>query len=202
MTLLASETAIETPRLVLRRIGWDDLDWFAEAHADAEVARYIGHGKPRTRQETEGWLAAILESYDRASLGQLAVLRKDSGTLVGRCGLSDAAVALDCAPGAIRQGWFFTAHVPPGTAVQPLPELGYTFARESWGQGYASEAAGAVWEYARAKLPFRAIMSVIHPENRASLAVASKYGVHYLDQLELSGRVFDRYHWPLEENAA
>lgn len=40
-------------------------------------------------------------------------------------------------------------------------------------------------------------MSVIHPENRASLGVARKFGVTYIDQLELAGRVFDRYHWPL-----
>lgn len=198
MTLLAGTDSIETERLILRRITPDDLEFYARIQADPEVARYIAHGRPRTRQESEDWLQAILASYASCGLGQLAVLAKDSGQLVGRCGLTDAALELDGAADSLRRGWFFRAQVPEGTAIEPMPELGYTFAREHWGLGYASEASGAVYRYVRDQLKLPAIMSVIDADNHASLAVARKYGVTYAGKVELSGKAFDRYDWPLD----
>ena len=43
-----------------RRIEPGDIDFYARIQADPEVARYIAHGRPRTREESENWLAAIL----------------------------------------------------------------------------------------------------------------------------------------------
>jgi [ribosomal protein S5]-alanine N-acetyltransferase len=199
MTLARDTDSLESERLILRRITWSDLDYFAYIHADPDVARYIGAGHPRPRGETERWLGDILASYATSNLGQLAVVRKDDGAVIGRCGLSDAAIAQTYDDGAMRKGWFFSAQVPDGIPVNLLPELGYTFGRASWGQGYASEAAGCVFNYARISLPFRDIMSVIHADNRASLAVAQKFGVTFTDQVELAGRPFDRYHWPMDQ---
>lgn len=197
MTLLSGTIAIESERLLLRRIELADLGYYAAIHADPEVARYIGHGQPRPASETEGWLRAILDSYAKAALGQLAVVRKSDGALIGRCGLSDAAIEAQRDPAAIRKGWFFSAHVPAATPVTLLPELGYTFGRQAWGQGFASEAAGRIYQYVLEHRDFAEIMSVIHPDNQASLGVARKFGVKYVDQIELSGRVFDRYNWPI-----
>ena len=197
MTLAADTEQIETERIILRRIEPPDFDYFARIHADPDVARYIGAGDPRPKAETERWLDDILESYRRANLGQLAVVRKADGALLGRCGLSDAAIEAEHAPGTMRKGWFFSRHVPAGVHFELLPELGYTFGRDSWGKGYASEAAGCVYAYAKSALNYPKIMSVIHSENRASLAVATKFGVTSVDEVELAGRAFDRYHWPL-----
>lgn len=97
----------------------------------------------------------------------------------------------------MRKGWFFSAHVPAARPVTLLPELGYTFGRQAWGQGFASEAAGRIYQYVLEHRNFAEVMSVIHPDNQASLGVARKFGVKYVDQIELSGRVFDRYHWPI-----
>jgi RimJ/RimL family protein N-acetyltransferase len=197
MTLAKGTEHIEAERIFLRRIRKADLDYFADIHTDPEVARYIGAGNPRPRAETEQWLDDILESYARADLGQLAVVRKGDGALLGRCGLSDAAIEATFSGGSMRKGWFFSRQAPAGIDLELLPELGYTFGRPSWGQGYASEAAGCVYRYAKSALDFPKIMSVIHTDNKASLAVASKFGVEFVDQVELAGRPFDRYHWPM-----
>jgi RimJ/RimL family protein N-acetyltransferase len=173
--------------------------FFADIHSDADVARYIGHGQPRSLTETTGWLKDILATYDSSSLGQLAVIRKFDGALIGRCGLSDAALEQTCTPGQIRKGWFFSTHAPSGTALALVPELGYTFAKNFLGLGYATEAAGCVFAYAKAQHNFPKIMSVIHKENIRSRQVALKFGVQLIDQVELSGRVFDRYHWPMND---
>jgi RimJ/RimL family protein N-acetyltransferase len=197
VTLLPADQAIESDRLMLRRLTPDDLEFFVAAHQDDDVARYIGTGHLRPRAETEGWLQDILDSYANADLGQLAVVRKADGMLIGRCGLSDAAIEREPQPGQLRKGWFFSVHVPAGVDVMPLPELGYTFAKAHWGQGYASEAAGCVFDYVCARRSFPAIMSVIHAGNAASRAVAHKFGVTYVDDVEMAGRAFERYHWPL-----
>ncbi len=198
MTLLIGTAQIESDRLILRRIDQSDLDYFIAIHADEDVARYIGAGNPRPKAETEQWFSDIQASYENSDLGQLMVLRKSDGMRVGRCGLSDAALERNATEGVIRKGWFFSSQAPHGTELEYLPELGYTFGKENWGQGYASEAAGCVYKYARSALNFPKIMSVIHTDNKASLGVAQKFGVQFVDSVELAGRAFDRYHWPMD----
>jgi [ribosomal protein S5]-alanine N-acetyltransferase len=198
MTLLSSTPTIETERLLLRRMDATDLDFFAAIHADALVAQYLGAGNVRLRAETEQWLSDILDSYRNANLGQLTVIRKSDGIRVGRCGLSDAAVETGAVAERMRRGWFFSYQVPGDVVAEPLPELGYTFGREFWGQGFATEAAGAVFAYAKDALDYPAIMSVIHPDNAGSRAVVLKYGAVYGDMLEMAGRGFERYFWPMQ----
>ncbi|HEX4847205.1 MAG TPA: GNAT family N-acetyltransferase [Novosphingobium sp.] len=196
MTLASGTDKLESERLVLRRITRDDLPFYSRIQADPDVARYIATGKPRSAEESLGWLEAVLASYASVGLGQLAVVRKADGVLVGRCGLSDSVVETDPAPGAVRRGWFFRAQAPEDVGTEPVPELGYTFAREHWGHGYASEAAACVHAYARAVLPVGKIMSVIHPDNHASVGVVRKYGVRLVEKIEMSTQQFDRYDWP------
>ena len=195
--MAAGKNSIESERLVLQRITQDDLDFYTRIQADPDVARYIGSGKPRSPQESCDWLAAVLAGYADAELDQLAVRRKSDGMLVGRCGLSDAVVEAAPAPGAVRKGWFFRAQAPAEVALEQVPELGFTLAKEHWGQGYASEAAGCVFRYVRSERKLGKIMSVIDVDNHASLAVARKFGVEFFEQVELSGHAFDRYDWPM-----
>ena len=197
MTLLADTDILETERLYLRRQDHTDLAFFTAIHRDPDVARHIGAGNPRPPAETEQWFRDIQDSYRNVSLGQLTVIRKSDGARLGRCGLSDAAVEATPSPGELRKGWFFRAHVPAGVEVDHIPELGYTFGRAHWGQGFATEAAGAVHRYALSRLSYPVIMSVIHPDNIGSRTVAAKFGVRHVDLVELTGRAFERYHWPL-----
>ncbi|GEN98516.1 acetyltransferase [Novosphingobium sediminis] len=196
MTLPSGTDHIETERLLLRRMDERDLEFLIAVHADPEVARYLGTGIARTPAETEQWLADVLHGYATVNLGPLLVTRKIDGKRLGRSGLSDGVLEKHPQPGNLRRMWFFRTHVPEGMAYETLPELGYTFARENWGQGYASEAAQAVADYARRHLDHPAVMSVIHPGNVASRTVAQKFGVTYADDIEMGGRVYQRFLWP------
>lgn len=197
MTLLASTDMLETERLYLRRMDRSDLDYFIAIHQDPDVARYIGGGNARAPAETETWFQDVQESYAAASLGPLTVVRKSDGARVGRCGLSDAAVERAALPGCLPRAWLFSSHAPADADIERLPELGYTFGQAHWGNGYASEAARAVYGYAQTQRVFAEIMSVIHAENKGSRAVAAKFGVRYVDEVDLAGRSFERYHWPM-----
>jgi len=76
-------------------------------------------------------------AYEKYELGQLAVVRKTDGALIGRCGLSDVAVESRIAEGrALPRGWFSRSQAPKDIELEFEPELGYTFGREFWGYGF------------------------------------------------------------------
>jgi RimJ/RimL family protein N-acetyltransferase len=196
MTLARDTNRIESERLIFRRIEQADFEFFARIHADPIVARYLGNGKPRSIQETHELLERYFETYKSLELGPLAVLRKSDGVLIGRCGLSDMALEVNTASGELPRVWYQRSQVPSDTNVIFEQELGYTFDRNYWGQGYASEAAARVFNYASSTIPFRPIVSVIHPDNTASIKIAKKCGARHENNVTLMGQEFLRFAWP------
>jgi RimJ/RimL family protein N-acetyltransferase len=114
MTLAYGTDRLESARLVLRRITPDDLPFFTRLHALPDVARHLyPEGRPRLPEETTRWLGLILASYEQLALGSLAVLRKEDGLLIGRCGLMDLVVESIEPEHGIRRGWLDAPGRPP-----------------------------------------------------------------------------------------
>lgn len=76
---------IETPRLRLRQFTFDDFDDLYRLYSDSDLMRYIGKGI-RTKNETQAALSSIIKHYEHG-FGMWAVIDKDDGKLIGRCGL-------------------------------------------------------------------------------------------------------------------
>jgi RimJ/RimL family protein N-acetyltransferase len=185
MTLARGTDRLESARLVLRRIAPDDLPFFTRIHALPEVARYLWPGgQPRSPERTAAWLQATLESYERLALGYLAVLRKEDGVLIGRCGLTELAVESATPEHGLRKGWFGDAEAPADVPLTFECELGYTFDLAVWGQGFAAEAAHCVRDYAL-------------PQNARSRRIVERFGVRADGQMEVVSLTSDRYVWPL-----
>ena len=198
MTLAHGTDRLESARLVPRRIAPDDLPFFMRIHALPEVARYLyPGGKPRSPEQSAAWLQSTLESYEQLALGYLAVLRKEDGALIGRCGLMDLVVESAAPDQGIRKGWFGDAQAPTGIAPTFECELGYTFDPAVWGQGFATEAVRCVRDYARDVLRLSYAVSAILPGNERSRRVAERFGVRAAGQMEVVGLTWDRYVWPL-----
>jgi RimJ/RimL family protein N-acetyltransferase len=198
VTLAHGTDRLETARLVLRRVTPDDLPFFTRVHALPEVARHLcPGGEPRSPAWTAAWLRATLASYEQLALGYLAVLRKQDGALIGRCGLMDLAVETATSDYRIRRGWFGREEAPVGIALTFEHELGYTFDPSVWGQGFATEAAGCVRDYARDVLRLPYAISAILPQNARSQRVAERSGAQAAGQMEVVGLTWDRYVWPL-----
>ena len=196
MTLARGTDRIESARLTLRRIDPVDFDFFVRLNADPEVVRYLPFGKPRSPEQSLAWLQSVLLSYEAFGLGQLAVLRKSDGELIGRCGLSDLAVEARVSELAVPRGWYQRTDAPAGTEITFEQELGYTFHPSSWGQGYATEAARCVFNYACEISKTPRVVSLIHPENGRSLRVAERFGVQHEDTVEVMSRIYYRFVWP------
>jgi RimJ/RimL family protein N-acetyltransferase len=198
MTLAHGTERLETARLVLRRVMPDDLAFYTHIHSLPEVARHLWpENRPRSPKQTEAWLRNTLKSYEQLALGYLAVVRKDDGALIGRCGLMELVVEAAAPQNRIRRGWFGRGEAPAGAALTFECELGYTFDPAVWGQGFATEAAGCVRDYARNVLRLSYAVSAIQPENRRSRRVAERLGARATDQMQAMGLTFDRYVWPL-----
>ena len=146
---------IQTPRLVLRPFTHDDLDAFASMNADAEVMRYIGDGKPQSRAQTQLRLNAILDHWEQHGFGLCAVVDRVSRAFVGFCGLQ----YLDN-----------TSEI----------EVGYRLAKQFWGMGLATEAAGATVRFGFDELGLDRIVAVVQPENVPSQWVIQKIGLKYV----------------------
>lgn len=139
-----------------------------------------------------------MASYEEQELGQLAVLRKADGALLGRCGLSDLVVETRSASNAVPRAWFGRALAPAGLAVTQELELGYTFDATYWGHGYATEAAQCVFAYVRDVLKLPRVISAIDGENARSLRVAERCGLrHGRGQIDVLGRLLHIYVWPM-----
>ena len=75
----------ETNRLLLRRLTLDDVDNLLGIFSDPEAMRY--YPATKSRKETIEWIDWNLKSYSEYGFGLWAVIRKDTSTFAGQCGL-------------------------------------------------------------------------------------------------------------------
>jgi [ribosomal protein S5]-alanine N-acetyltransferase len=195
VTLRPGTEVLETERLVLRRMRAADFAFFTRIQADPEVALYIGHGRPRTNDESLVWLNATVLSYERQGLGQLAVERRSDGVLLGRCGLSPLLIEVDAGSRGAPRCWWSREEAPQNARVSFERELGWTFGREHWGHGYAGEAARSVLAYAWEVLSAPRVVSIVQRENLRSHRVAERLGAVKGGAVELAGKIMDLYSW-------
>lgn len=70
----------------------------------------------------------------------------------------------------------------------PGLEIGWTLVREFWGRGYATEAGRTALEHAFGRLRQSHVISLIHPANGRSIAVALRLGMRREQETDLMGR--------------
>ena len=157
---------LETERLRLRAFRPSDIDDYAALNADPEVQRYLGWGSaPWDRGRSWRHLAFLLGHWQLGGAGMWALERKDCGTLLGVIGFAE----------------------PEGL---PGCELAWKLVPRWWGQGYATEGARAALDYAFDVLGKDRVISLIHPDNRASIRVAERLGESVEGRHEMGGQEY------------
>lgn len=143
---------LETPRLVLRPMGWGDVDDLLGIFADPEAMRH--YPSTKDRGATEDWVRWTLRNYERDGIGLWVAQLKETGAFAGQCGL-----------------------VVQEVEGRREVEIGYLFLRRLWGRGLATEAARACRDYGFNRLGYPRLISLIAPDNTASRRVAEKVGM-------------------------
>ncbi len=171
---MADVVFLEAARLVLRDKRPDDFEFIASLYADADVMRWIGDGRTLPREETEARLFRVLSienepGHERWDAFKV-VERKADGVPLGQAGMLRCTI--DGAPDI---------------------EIGWWLAPFAWGQGYATEAAIALRDFAFDELCLDHVSIVLHGENARSVAVARRIGGEYAGEAVYRDRSVTRY---------
>lgn len=148
-TAVRLATRFETGRLLLRVPRREDFDGYADMLADEEAARHIGGHLPRAyawRKFPQQPGAWLVQGF-----GLFSVIDRASGEWLGQAGPWQPV------------GW-------PGN------EIAWSFRRDVWGRGYATEAAAAAMDWAFGTLGWDDVIHCIDPANAASQRVAQRLG--------------------------
>ncbi|HKN93800.1 MAG TPA: GNAT family N-acetyltransferase [Thermoleophilaceae bacterium] len=144
-----------TERLRLRPWSSAFAEPLAAMNRDPEVMRFIRAGAPLSREESLALSERLSAHWAEHGFGLWAAETRASGEFLGFVGLSHPL-------------WF------PDLAGEV--EVGWRLARHAWGHGYATEGAREAVRVAFTTLELRRVVSLIHPENTRSRAVAERLG--------------------------
>lgn len=165
---------LQTKRLKIRKMRETDKENLVKIFSDPVAMEYYPDTK--NEEETIRWINWTINNYHKFGVGLWIVESNETGEFLGQCGI-----------------------VPQKIDGEVQMEIGYSFVRKFWGNGYATEAANACKEYGFSKLKLPRIISLIDPENKASIKVANRIGMTYEKTIEKWGKEVDIYSVENEE---
>ena len=139
---------LETERLILRQMTQEDYPALCRMLQDPLCMYAYEHAF--SDEEAQAWLDRQLKRYREDGFGLWAMVRKDTGEMIGQCGLT----------------W-------QDAGGERVLEVGYLLQRAHWHHGYATEAAVACRDYAFNVLHAPEVYSIIRDTNAASQAAFS-----------------------------
>ncbi|MFC4872370.1 GNAT family N-acetyltransferase [Negadavirga shengliensis] len=144
----------ETDRLRFRKINLSDFDDWLEFHKDPLTRVHWKMDYDSPGEECRKWYEKQQFRYENGLGGMNALIEKETGKLVGHCGLL----------------------VQPVDGLREL-EIGYSLLREFWNRGLATEAAIKCKDFAFENLLAESLISIISLTNTPSQRVALKNGM-------------------------
>jgi RimJ/RimL family protein N-acetyltransferase len=141
--------------MVFRPFESTDLDDLARISADPDASRYVGDGRPLSRQETRRWIENSRRNVERFGYGTGAVVHDEQGVLMGWAGIAR----------------------PEGEPEEVI----YGFDRPWWGQGYGTELLEGLCRWAFDRLGLEELRATVHPDNTASVTLLTRRGFRLVD---------------------
>ncbi len=158
-----TEIILRTPRLILSTLSLEDAPFILEILNEPAFLRFIGDRGVRNLEDAENYLLkGPLSSYELNEFGLWRVQLAATGESIGICGLIK------------REGL-------------PDVDLGYAYLERFWSQGYATESALGVRDYARQRLGLRKLLGITDQVNTASIRVLEKIGMRSQGLVTLQG---------------
>jgi [ribosomal protein S5]-alanine N-acetyltransferase len=146
----AAPETITTARLVLRRPKPSDAAAMYDYGRDPEVTRYMDWRTHASLADARAFLKGAARRWESGEEYSWAITVKRDDRRIGSVGCRVRGHAVD---------------------------LGYVLSRNYWGRGYATEAARAVLEWARARKGVYRVWATCDVENTASARVLEKLGM-------------------------
>ncbi len=150
---------VETERLLLREMTENDFDALYRVLADSDIMQHYPYAFDEDR--VREWINRNIERYQIFGFGLWAVCLKETGEMIGDCGLT-----MQLINGQIK------------------PEIGYHIRGDQQQKGYAKEAAVAVRDWTFHNTPFNVVYSYMKYTNEPSFKTAISYGCKQVDEFE------------------
>ena len=146
---------LATPRLVIRSFEPQDAAGMLAVFGDPEVRRYLPPFPDPTLESMAQSIARRMAMEADHGHGLWAVERKDTGELIGDCGLM----------------------LVEGTG--PEVEIAYHYKQSAWNHGFGTEAAVACLTQGFGPVGLARVIAICLPENIGSWRVMEKAGMTY-----------------------
>ena len=151
------KTIIKTERLFLREMTEADYDALYKVLADPDIMQHYPYAFDEVR--VHGWIGRNIERYRASGFGLWALCIRESGEIIGDCGLTMQSIkGMTC------------------------PEIGFHIRKDKQRQGYAKEAAAAVRDWAFENTPFRTLYSYMKYTNVPSSSTAVSIGMRFVEE--------------------
>jgi RimJ/RimL family protein N-acetyltransferase len=161
--MMRLQEKFRTPRLLLTRIGHDDLDDMLAMHRDARVAEALGGMHPASA--VTALIERLVQQWETHGFGWWTMRDPVTGRYIGRGGLRPLTLA-------------HVAEVELGSALLP----------EFWNRGLATELARVSVAQGFVRLGLAEVVSLTLPTNHGSRRVMEKTGMRYEREIVHAGR--------------
>lgn len=148
---------IETERLYFREMNFDDFETLHEIFSDPETMQH--YPAPFDAKRTHDWIAWNQENYRKHGFGLWAVVLKETGKMIGDCGITIQNIDGEL-----------------------LPEIGYHIHKSYWRKGLGKEAARAVRDWAFENMNYDTLYSYMKYSNVASYSTAIANGMRKIKE--------------------
>ena len=153
--IFADLPAVETQRLLLRKMTLADADDMFRYASDPDVARFTTWEPHRSIDETRRFLEDALDAYAAGDVRNWGVVHKDDRRFIGTAG-------------------FLYWNVDVARA-----EIGYAMSREYWGRGLMTEAVEAIIRFGFERMRLNRIEARCDALNIGSARVMEKAGMQH-----------------------
>lgn len=142
---------LETKRLMLKNISFEDRTFMFKQFSDEEVTRYLFDEEPmKELSEADELIKIFLQPEPRSHHRWILVL-KDTEEKIGTCGFHCWDKEKQCV------------------------EMGYDLSEKYWGKGYMAESVNAILAFARDEMKVKRIDAHVYPENVGSMRLVEKF---------------------------
>ncbi len=151
----ADHWQLTTERLTIRQLTPADAPFMLALLNSPLWLRFIGDRNVHTLEDAARYIEnGAMQSYEQHGFGSYRVSLRDTGEVIGTCGL-------------FRRD------------TLPDIDLGFAFLPGYEWKGYGYESASAVLAYATNELKLARLTAFCNPENRASIALIEKLGFQF-----------------------
>lgn len=145
----------KSERLKYRKLEESDFDWWMEFSSNPEATRYFDFSEHINPKDfCRLWFDKVFDRYKNNTGGHNVLVELETGNPVGMCGLLVQEV----------------------DGINEL-EIGYSLHPAFWGNGYATEAAQKLRDFAFENNFADSLISIVHVENPQSANVALRNGM-------------------------